>query len=54
MWEEIVDALHAVNGGPHTGFRAVHAKGVICEGTFTATPEAKRLSRAAHLQGDPV
>jgi catalase len=54
MWEEIVDALHAVNGGPHPGFRAVHAKGVICEGTFTATPEAKRLSRAAHLQGEPV
>jgi len=54
MWEEIVDALHAVNGGPHPGFRAVHAKGVICEGTFSATPEAKKLSRAAHLQGEPV
>jgi catalase len=54
MWEEIVDALHAVNGGPHPGFRAVHAKGTVCEGTFTATPEAKQLSRAAHLQGEPV
>jgi catalase len=54
IWEEIVDALEAVNGGPHPGFRAVHAKGTICEGTFTATPEAKRLSRAAHLQGEPV
>jgi catalase len=54
MWEEIVDALQAVNGGPHPGFRAVHAKGTLCEGTFTATPEAKRLSRAAHLQGDPI
>jgi catalase len=54
MWEEIVDALNAVNGGPHPGFRAVHAKGTVCEGTFTATPEAKRLSRAAHLQGEPV
>ena len=49
-----MDALNAVNGGPHPGFRAVHAKGTVCEGTFTATPEAKRLSRAAHLQGDPV
>ena len=49
-----MEALDAVNGGPHPGFRAVHAKGVICEGTFTATPEAKRLSRAAHLQGDAV
>jgi catalase len=54
MWEEIVDALGAVNGGPHPGFRAVHAKGTICRGSFTATPEAKELSRAAHLQGDPV
>jgi catalase len=54
MWEEIVDALHAANGGPYPGFRAVHAKGTICRGTFTATPEAARLSRAAHLQDDPV
>ena len=54
MWEEIVDALQAVNGGPHPGFRAVHAKGTFCEGTFTATPEAKRLSRATHFQGEPV
>ncbi len=54
LWEEIVDALGAVNGGPHPGYRAVHAKGTVCEGSFTATPEAKKLSRAAHLQGDPV
>jgi catalase len=54
LWEEIVDALQAISGGPHPGFRAVHAKGTICEGTFTATPEAKRVSRAAHLQGEPV
>jgi len=54
LWEEIVDALHAVNGGPHAGKRAVHAKGTVCRGTFTPTPEASKLSRAAHLQGDPV
>jgi catalase len=54
MWEEIVDALHAASGGPHPGFRAVHAKGTVCRGIFTATPEAKKLSRAAHLQGDPI
>jgi catalase len=53
MWEEIVDALHAVNGGPYPGQRAVHAKGTVCKGTFTPTPEASELSRAAHLQGDP-
>jgi catalase len=54
MWEEIVDALTVVNGGPHPGFRAVHAKGTVCKGTFTPTPEAAKLSRAAHLQGEPV
>src|SRR6266540_3006902 len=54
LWEEIVDALQAVNGGPHPGLRAVHAKGTVCKGTFTPTPEASKLSRAAHLQADPV
>ena len=39
---------------PYPGYRAVHAKGTVCSGTFTPTPEASRLSRAAHLQGDPV
>ncbi len=51
--EEIVDALNAINGS-HAGCRAVHAKGTVCSGTFTAAPEAARLSRAVHLQGDPV
>jgi catalase len=27
---------------------------VFCRGTFTATPEARELTRAAHMQGDPV
>ena len=53
LWEEIVDAINAVNGR-HPGYRAVHAKGTVCTGTFTPTPEAKKLSRAAHLQGDQV
>lgn len=49
-----MDALNAANGGASPGFRAVHAKGTVCTGTFTPTPEASKLSRAAHLQGDPV
>jgi catalase len=53
MWEEIVDALNAVNGS-HPGHRAVHAKGTVCSGKFTATPEAAKLSRAAHLQGKRI
>lgn len=52
--EEIVESLDALTGGPHAGLRAVHARGVLATGTFTATPEAARLSRAAHLAGDEV
>jgi catalase len=51
--EDLVDAINGVSG-VHRGFRAAHAKGVVCEGTFTATPEAAGLTRAAHLQGERV
>jgi catalase len=40
--------------GNHPGFRLAHAKGIVCEGTFEAAPEAKELSRAAHFSGKPV
>jgi catalase len=50
--ERAVDAINA-RFGRH-GARALHAKGTLCRGTFAATPEAGRLSRAAHMQGDPV
>lgn len=50
------EAVDAANGafGRHPGYRALHAKGTLLKGTFTATPEAARLTRAAHMQGDPV
>lgn len=51
--QEAVDLLSETYGR-HEGRRAVHAKGTVCKGTFTATPEAARLSRAAHLQGETV
>jgi catalase len=38
----------------HPGHRAAHAKGSLLTGTFQATPEAARLTRAPHMQGDPV
>jgi catalase len=34
--------------------RPLTSKGIVCEGTFTATPAAATLSRAAHFQGKPV
>lgn len=50
------EAVHEINEtyGRHDRTRAVHAKGTVCKGTFTPTPEAARLTRAAHMQGDPV
>ena len=51
--ERIVDAMNAIHG-THPGFRAVHAKGSCCRGTFVATPEAASVCIAPHLQGDEI
>ncbi|RZI79804.1 MAG: catalase family peroxidase [Microbacterium sp.] len=51
--ELAIDRINKVFGA-HPGHRALHAKGHFYAGTFTATAEAKALSRAGHLQGDPV
>ena len=40
--------------GSQPGCRVTHEDGVILTGTFTATPRARELTRAAHMQGDPV
>jgi catalase len=40
--------------GDHPRHRALHAKGSLYTGTFTATPEAARLTRAAHMRGELV
>lgn len=50
------EALLAITNrfGRHPSYRALHAKGVVCAGTFTATPAAAALGRAAHLTGQPV
>ena len=51
---KLVEGIHEVFQGFHPGYRDVHANGRYYAGTFKATPEAKKLSRAVHLQGDPV
>lgn len=53
LYADIVDAISDIYG-VHPGHRAVHAKGTLCAGTFAASPAAAALSRAAHLQGEPV
>lgn len=50
--ERAVDVINATFGSH--GTRSLHAKGIVCGGTFTASPEAARLTRAAHMQGAPV
>jgi catalase len=47
---QIVEAMRAL-AGPHPGFRPVHAKGVVCSGTFRASAEAPRVTRAPHFAG---
>jgi catalase len=51
--EQVVDKINKAFGS-HERSRALHAKGTLLRGTFTATPEAKTLTKAAHMQGDPV
>src|SRR5262245_41760988 len=51
--EQAVDAINDL-AGAHPGYRAAHAKGTLLEGSFTATPAAAGLTRAAHMQGDTV
>jgi catalase len=50
---QLVETMRAL-AGSHPGFRPVHAKGIVCAGTFRGAPEARGVSRAPHLQGQPV
>jgi catalase len=52
--QQIADVVVQLIGGVHTGFRFMHAKGIVTSGTFTPTADAKALSRAAHFNGPPV
>ena len=45
-------AAEALSSPP--GGRVTHPKGALLRGTFTASPRARELTRAVHMQGDPV
>jgi catalase len=51
--ETLVDAIGKA-AGSYPGHRAAHGKGVVLSGTFTPSPRARELTRAAHMQADPV
>src|SRR5262249_32619088 len=50
--EQLVDALTKVFGA-YSGFRSNHAKGIVVEGSFKASPEAADLSRIVQRHSDP-
>ncbi len=50
---QIVDVMNKLFG-VHPGFRANHAKGIVVEGSFVATPEAAELSKAAIFGGAKI
>src|SRR5437660_1394987 len=50
---QIVEAMRTL-AGPHPGFRPVHAKGLVCSGTFRASADAPRVTRAPHFTGQSV
>lgn len=45
---EMVDTLHGLFGDHHA--RAIHAKGIVLEGSFTPAASAASISSAPHLQ----
>ncbi|HEY3299925.1 MAG TPA: catalase family peroxidase [Methylophilaceae bacterium] len=51
--EQIVNTLTKLSGGPHDGYRANHAKGIVVQGEFIPAKEAAGVSKAEHLQGKP-
>ena len=47
--QRILETMLRVPGN-QAGYRTVHAKGLVCQGTFTPSPDAASLSKAAHFQ----
>ena len=45
---DLLGILDELSGGVHPGFRPAHAKGLMCVGTFSPSPEAARLTFAPH------
>jgi catalase len=45
---DLLGILDELSGGVHPGFRPAHAKGLMCIGSFSPSPEAAGLTRAPH------
>ncbi len=51
--EQIVNTLTKLSGGPHKGYRANHAKGIVVQGEFVPAKSAASITKAEHLQAKP-
>jgi catalase len=52
--EQLIDAQNVIFGKQKPGARAVHAKGIVLQGTFKSSSQASSVSKAPHLQGASV
>jgi len=48
--EQLVDTLTKLAGGPHAGYRANHAKGIVLSGEFVPAKTAADITKGVHLQ----
>lgn len=51
--EQLVNTMEKLAGGPHAGYRANHAKGIVVQGQFIPAKTAASISKAVHLQDNP-
>src|SRR6476646_5857498 len=51
--QQIFDTMLQLPGNK-PGNRLVHAKGIVCQGTFAPSKDAASLSKAAHFQGGSI
>lgn len=51
--EQLVNTLTKLAGGPHAGYRANHAKGIVVSGDFTPAKSAASVTKASFLQTKP-
>lgn len=48
---DLLGVLDELSGGIHAGFRPAHAKGLMCNGSFSPTPDAAGESRRVEAPG---
>ena len=52
--EQLVDTMTKLSGGPHAGYRANHAKGIVTMGELTPAGTASSITKASFMNGKTV